>query len=127
MGITGLEQLVALERRLEGVEARAATRAAPALLAVAKSQWSVGQAPDGTTWPRTKDGRVPLTALTSQATARAEGTEVVIELPEECAYHQAGDPPRLPQRKIVPDDGDDPPPAWVTPIEDAIRVELEGG
>ena len=125
--ITGLEQLAALERRLEGVEERAATRAAPALLAVAKGQWSAGQGPSGESWPPTKDGRIALTRLTALATSHAEGSTIVIELDDICSYHQYATQPGHPARQLVPEDGEQPPTAWLAAVEDAITAEMEEG
>jgi hypothetical protein len=126
--IEGLDQLEDLERWLAGlVDAppRAAEHAAPALLDVARAQWAAGQAPDGEMWPLTKDGRVALTSLTSKATARAEGAAVVIEVPDELAYHQHPRQPGHPQRRTVPEEGEELPAAWEGPLAETLRAELE--
>jgi hypothetical protein len=129
MGIGGLEQLEQLAALLEHkatAPERAARAAAPKLLAVAQQQWAEGRAPDGTEWPPTRDGRVPLTDLTSQATARADGAAVVLELPDQLKHHQEGSD-RLPQRKVVPAPGDDPPEAWRAVLEGELAAEMEKG
>lgn len=123
VSISGLEQLDELARRLDELPERAAKRAAPELLQVARAQHAAGVAPDGTAWPRTKGGKVPLTGLTSQASARVEGATVVLELPDELRPHQAGTAP-LPQRKVMPDPDEELPPAWVEPFQDALEAEL---
>jgi hypothetical protein len=125
--ITGLDQLVALERQLDGTKdaaTRAARKAAPKLLALVKRQWAQGRAPNGSKWPLTKDGKIPLVALTSQATAQASGSSVVITLPEEAQYHQEGDPPRLPRRQLVPDPGEPLPASWEQVLETVWKDEV---
>jgi hypothetical protein len=123
----GLDEVDELARDLDQLAAegpaRAATRAAPRLLQVAAEGWAAGRAPDGAAWPATKDGRVPLLALTSQASARADGAAVVLELPDELLPHQAGG--RLPQRQVVPAPGEALPPSWQAPLEDALEEQLE--
>ena len=125
MGFTGLEQLESLERRLEDLPERAATRAAPELLRVAQAQWAAGQAPGGETWPLTKEGRVALTSLTRKATARADGAVVELELPDELAYHQAPTQSGHPRRPTLPNEGEGLPPAWEEPLVDVVDAELE--
>lgn len=93
-GITGLEQLLALERgleRLNDAPARAAARAVAPLMSVARAEWSAGEAPGGQDWDPLKAGSgTPLSALTSQIDGTAQGASVVITTPEEAKYHQGG-------------------------------------
>ena len=108
-----------------GVEKRAAGRAAPGLLEVAKAQWAAGQSPTGEIWPLTEAGDIALVDLTAQGTVRAEGAELVLKLPDVLTFHQHPHQAGHPRRQVVPEDGDPVPPAWEVPIADAVRAELD--
>lgn len=94
MGVSGLEQLEALERELAAMRTlhtRAAARAVAPLLAVARSEWSAGEGPSGASWdPLKEGGGTPLSDLTSQITGAASGGTITITTPEELKFHQGG-------------------------------------
>lgn len=94
MGVSGLEQLEALERELASLRTlpvRAAARAVAPLLAVARSEWSAGEGPSGASWDGLKEGGgTPLSDLTSQIEGTAQGGAIVITTPEELKFHQGG-------------------------------------
>lgn len=92
-----LAAAIAELEQLASVGERAAAIAAPAIERVARAQWASGTSPDGVRWPRTKDGRVALTALTARVTFTVEGDELVLRGPDELAYH-ARTRPAFPER-----------------------------
>lgn len=124
--IPELDAAIARLEQLDGVAERAAPAAARNLEAVARAQWAAGVAPDGQAWPADKrSSSVPLAGLTARITFATEGATIVATGPDELAPHQQGSA-RLPARPTFPA-GDELPPAWRAPIEDAIREELERG
>lgn len=122
-GITGpglgeLDALIAQMGALARAPERALRRAAPKVLAVAKGQWSKGVGPDGRVWPKTKDGRIPLTDLTSKITVEVEGEVLTMRAPLLLGFHAR-------TRPVFPPEGAALPPSWQAPIDEALRAELE--
>lgn len=119
--MSGFDELASELDRVAEALPRAAAAAAPKLLAVVHAQHAAGQAPDGTAWPLTVDGRVALTDLTSQITARADGGAIVLAVPDLLKPHQVGTG-RLPKRQVMP--AGELPDTWKAPIDKALAAEL---
>lgn len=64
---------------------------------------SAGQAPDGTPWAPTKDGRQPMKNAAKAITARAAGRNVIVELTGVEVFHHHG-VRGAPPRQVIPTD-----------------------
>lgn len=116
-GITGLDELAALERRLAGLKVEKIAKAgATAIGAVARRQYRAGTGPDGTPWPANKDGTKPLANAATEVTFTAEGPTIVGRAPLFYRFHRAKRP------VFPPDEGPLPAPWERALVEAATRV-----
>lgn len=112
-----LDKAIRQLEQLAGAEQRIARRAVAKIERVARAQWAAGKGPSGRPWPRTKDGRVPLVALTERIKFRAAGGKIVASGPDELRPH-------FRERPVFPAPGEPLPAPWQAALEEAAAEEL---
>lgn len=145
--MSGYDELAAFIRRVEGLRAineEAAKEAAPDVLAALQETAAAGTAPTGEPWPAKADGGRALAGAAKAIKVTTKGTQVVATIGPPEGYHHwgaggssqtkkaiqararsaraaaaAGTRSKFhaPRRKILPDPGDEIPPA----VNDAMR------
>lgn len=104
MGADGFAQLDEMIRRIRAIPAmvqEAAPELADVLRAHLEQRIASGQAPDGSTWKPTKDGRRPLAGAAGALAVRAVGTTVLAVLSGHEVFHHFGTK-HMPKRQILP-------------------------
>ncbi len=95
-----LERMIAFARSMGTLARDAAPHAARYVEASLRATAAAGQAPDGTPWALTKDGRHALKNAAVAITTKAIGTAVLIILRGHHVYHHFG--AGVPRRQIIP-------------------------
>lgn len=102
-GFDELDAMIARLRRLPGMAARVAKRAAPLVREALAKTTNAGTAPDGTPWPaRKKDGGRALANAAAALTVEASGAVILATVDGPEAIHHKGSK-RLPRRPQLPD------------------------
>lgn len=96
-----LDEMIRRIRSIPRLAAEAAPEVADALRAQLGQQVAAGQAPDGSAWKPTKDGRKPLAGAAKAIAVRAVGTVVLATLGGHEVFHHFGTE-RTPKRQILP-------------------------
>lgn len=122
MGIKGdfttLDQMIAYFQGLGNLsKTRWVEEATRAIEGVARAQYAAGQGPDGQSWPRNKDGSIPLQGPTKEITFTGSGGTIRITAPDVLQYHQE-------KRPTLPT-GNALPAPWATAATKAIEKTLE--
>lgn len=88
--IADLSAYQARIRQLKGLGEKIAPDAARAWERETAAQVARGEAPDGTPWRKTADGRTPLRGAMKNVTTRAVGTTIIQRVAEHHARHHLG-------------------------------------
>lgn len=88
-------------RRLPGFVSAAAPELAVSMEQMIARQIALGQGPDGSPWPITKEGTQALRGAAAALSVRAIGTVLLAKLTGHEVYHHYGTK-RLPKRQILP-------------------------
>jgi len=130
MGITGLEQLDALVKRLASVAQlgdEAPKLAAEAIGDAAKAQFQAGRSPSGDPWKAKKDGSKALVNAPEHVTFVANGDGIYESAPDHYKYHRTGTKrngkPHLPKRSVYPA-GASLPASWQAAVDKALEREF---
>lgn len=101
--LSSLDGLIRKLRQARGFLVKAAPAAAAAMQGALRATAAAGTAPDGSPWaPRKRDGGRALAGAASAITVRPVGTVLLAKLRFPEVIHDAGNPPILPRRQIIP-------------------------
>lgn len=101
-GHESLRGMISRLRQLRQLPEQAAPKVAVALDGEIKKSIAKGTAPDGTPWPKTKDGRQALQSAGKALTVNAVGSVVVARLDGHIARHHLGAVKGKVKRQILP-------------------------
>lgn len=122
MSIDDLDKLAGMLTKLPELLGPASTAAAEALEAVIEAQFVGGFDPYGQTWAPLKDGSASHLEASGDLRGAVhvlpwEGISVEFDVPY-AQYHQTGTS-RMPQRRLVPEEGDWQSSLWGRAVEEA--------
>jgi len=102
-GFAQLDEIIRRVRSIPGLVQEAAPEVANALRVHLEQRIAAGQAPDGSGWKPTKDGRKPLAGAARALSVRAVGTVILATLTGHEVFHHYGTK-HVPKRQILPAD-----------------------
>lgn len=127
MGFSGdlkpVRELPQLIARMVNPTERIAARAKPAVEALELGAVASTVGPDGAPWAPLRNGGEPSGSIVHRVRVVQDGNRIKTRLDRIASYHQRGTK-NMVARKLMPDAGDPPPPAWGEAIDAAAREVL---
>lgn len=117
-GAEDMDRMIERVRKLGQLRARTAELARAKLEAVVRATAAAGTTPDGERWKPTKEGGRALANAAAALSVRVVGSVLQVVLTGHHVFHSRGAGRTLPQRKIIPANGDPIPDRYL----DAVRA-----